>query len=748
VTLLALAALPYGAQWVAKDTLFRGIFGPIMRGLGGVAVNRRERTGFVERVAEEFRRRDNFHLIIATEGTRSLQAGWKSGFYRIAAGRRRAGDHGGGRLRQARSRPAGHHHASGDEAADMAQIAGLLRRPPGLSPRAGLSDSTPMILLRDLGFSRNGDPLVTGASLQLHPGWKVGLTGANGCGKSSFLGLLRGELHADRGDLERPPGWVMAHVAQDTPALPDAALDFVLDGDAELRQIERDLPPRKPTTTTSMRRADRPAAFATLRNRRLCRAGARRRLMHGLGFSDADFQRPVAEFSGGWRVRLNLARALMCRSDLLLLDEPTNHLDLDAIIWLEDWLKSYPGTLILISHDRDFLDVVTSHILAIENGKLQLFTGNYSACERARAERLANDLALAAKQKREAAHLQSYIDRFRAKASKARQAQSRIKMLADGRNRRRPRRHALQFQLPRAERLLRSLAADRRCESRLWRHADLRQAPLHAAPGQPHRPARPQRRRQIHADEAAGRRTAAAGRRARGRPQPQARLLRPAPAGTAAPGRVAAVAHDQAGAAHARAGSAQLPWRLRFPRRHGRGALRALLRRRENPAGPGADDPHRAQPAAARRADQPPRPRNARGADHRPAGNRSRHGAGVARPPPAARHLRRTLAGGRRQGDALRRRPRRLCRMAQPVARRREIGWSRQEPGAQAGSRRRAKDGDAGHPKIETGKRKLEQQIAGWQQELKLLETRLADPALYAAGQARCWPNSASARPC
>jgi len=288
-----------------------------------------------------------------------------------------------------------------------------------------------MILLRDLGFSRNGEALVTGASLQLHPGWKIGLIGANGCGKSSFLGLLRGELHADRGDLERPPGWVLAHVAQDTPALPDAALDFVLDGDTELRQIERDL------VAAEEHHDDHHAGEQIgLLHSRLgeidgyaapARAAA---LMHGLGFSDADYQRPVAEFSGGWRVRLNLARALMCRSDLLLLDEPTNHLDLDAIIWLEEWLKGYPGTLILISHDRDFLDVVTTHILAIEAGRMQLFTGNYSACERARAERLANDLALAAKQKREAAHLQSYIDRFRAKASKARQAQSRIKMLA------------------------------------------------------------------------------------------------------------------------------------------------------------------------------------------------------------------------------------------------------------------------------------------------------------------------------
>ncbi|MBK9522373.1 MAG: ATP-binding cassette domain-containing protein [Rhodocyclaceae bacterium] len=288
-----------------------------------------------------------------------------------------------------------------------------------------------MILLRNLGFSRNGDALVTGATMQMHPGWKVGLTGANGCGKSSFLALLRGELHADRGDLERPGVWTMAHVAQDTPALPDAALDFVLDGDTELRQIERDLAAAEEHHDDL--HAGEQIGLLHMRLGEIDGYAAPSRaaaLMHGLGFKDDDFTRPVAEFSGGWRVRLNLARALMCRSDLLLLDEPTNHLDLDAILWLEGWLKSYQGTLILISHDRDFLDAITSHIVLIENGKMQLFTGTYSSCERARAERLANDLALAEKQRRQAAHLQSYIDRFRAKASKARQAQSRIKQLA------------------------------------------------------------------------------------------------------------------------------------------------------------------------------------------------------------------------------------------------------------------------------------------------------------------------------
>ncbi|AJP49624.1 ABC transporter ATP-binding protein [Rugosibacter aromaticivorans] len=287
-----------------------------------------------------------------------------------------------------------------------------------------------MILLRNLGFSRNGDPLVEGASLQIHPGWKVGLTGANGCGKSSFLALLRGELHADRGDLERPASWVLAHVAQDTPALPDAALEFVLDGDIELRQIERDLLAAEQHPDDD--HAGEQIGLLHSRLGEIDGYAARSRaasLMHGLGFTDADFLRPVAEFSGGWRVRLNLARALMCRSDLLLLDEPTNHLDLDAILWLETWLKNYAGTLILISHDRDFLDEVTSHIVHVENCRMQMFTGNYSACERARAERLANDMAMAEKQRRQAAHLQNYIDRFRAKASKARQAQSRIKML-------------------------------------------------------------------------------------------------------------------------------------------------------------------------------------------------------------------------------------------------------------------------------------------------------------------------------
>ena len=284
-----------------------------------------------------------------------------------------------------------------------------------------------MILLRELAYGRSGEPLIEGASLQLHPNWKIGLIGANGCGKSSFFSLLRGEFHQEAGDLELPASWVVAHVGQDTPALPDSALQFVLDGDAELRQIERDLAAAE-AAHDGERIGVLHGRYAEIEGyAAAARAAA---LLAGLGFSDADFSRAVAEFSGGWRVRLNLARALMCPSDLLLLDEPTNHLDLDAVLWLETWLKRYPGTLLLVSHDRDFLDAVCSHILHFEQQKLKLYTGNYSTFERTRAEQLALQQSMRDKQQREIAHLHSYIDRFRAQATKARQAQSRIKALA------------------------------------------------------------------------------------------------------------------------------------------------------------------------------------------------------------------------------------------------------------------------------------------------------------------------------
>ena len=283
-----------------------------------------------------------------------------------------------------------------------------------------------MIQFRNLRLARGAKVLVESASLQIHPGWKVGLTGANGCGKSSLFALLRDQLHQDQGDLEMPPGWVIAHVAQETPGSARSALDHVLDGDAELRDVEAAL--------QAAEAAHDGAHIGELHARlgEIDGYAARARaaaLLDGLGFLPSDLDRPVADFSGGWRMRLNLGQALMCRSDLLLLDEPTNHLDLDAVIWLEQWLREYPGTLLLISHDREFLDACVDHVAHIENQRLTLYTGTYSDFERQRAERLAQQQSLFERQQREVAHIEDYIRRFRAKATKARQAQSRIKAL-------------------------------------------------------------------------------------------------------------------------------------------------------------------------------------------------------------------------------------------------------------------------------------------------------------------------------
>ncbi|MBT0960001.1 ATP-binding cassette domain-containing protein [Denitromonas iodatirespirans] len=283
-----------------------------------------------------------------------------------------------------------------------------------------------MIQFRQLRLNRGAKVLVEGATVQLHPGWKVGLTGANGCGKSSLFALLRGQLHPDQGDCEIPPGWVIAHVAQETPALARSALDYALDGDIELRRVEAEL--------AAAEAAHEGERIGLLHGRLqeidgYSAAARAATLLDGLGFARTDLARPVSDFSGGWRMRLNLAQALMCRSDLLLLDEPTNHLDLDAVIWLEQWLRDYRGTLLLISHDRVFLDAVVGHIAHIEQQQLTLYSGGYSEFERQRAERLAQQQALFEKQQRERAHLHKFVDRFRAKATKARQAQSRIKAL-------------------------------------------------------------------------------------------------------------------------------------------------------------------------------------------------------------------------------------------------------------------------------------------------------------------------------
>ncbi|MES2553466.1 MAG: ATP-binding cassette domain-containing protein, partial [Pseudomonadota bacterium] len=291
-----------------------------------------------------------------------------------------------------------------------------------------------MIQFKNLMLTRGIKVLVQGASLQLHPGHKVGLTGANGAGKSSLFAMLRGELQVESGDLDIPPAWVVAHVAQETPALQDSAVEFVLDGDIELRNVEAALRQAEanqsgpnPHEKVGIRLAELHARLGEIEGYSAKARAAE--LLSGLGFSNADLSRPVSDFSGGWRVRLNLARALMCRSDLLLLDEPTNHLDLDAVIWLEGWLKEYRGTLVLISHDRDFLDAIVNHVAHIEQQQLTLYRGGYSDFERQRAERLLQQQAMYERQQRNVAHLQSYIDRFRVQATKARQAQSRIKAL-------------------------------------------------------------------------------------------------------------------------------------------------------------------------------------------------------------------------------------------------------------------------------------------------------------------------------
>jgi ATP-binding cassette subfamily F protein 3 len=283
-----------------------------------------------------------------------------------------------------------------------------------------------MLALTNIALRRGRKVLIENASFQIHAGQRMGVIGANGSGKSSMFAMLLGELEPDDGELAIDPKDVIAHVAQESPHGSGAAVDYVMDGDRELRDVqaaiaEAEADPDKPDVHLLYERMEAIDGFTA--------ESRASRLLHGLGFSADEYTKPVKEFSGGWRMRLNLARALMCRSDILLLDEPTNHLDLPAILWLERWLKRYEGILLVVSHDRDFLDQVCTRVAHIENESISLFTGNYSQFEKLRAEQLAQQQAMYVRQQKEIKHIQSYVDRFRYKASKARQAQSRIKML-------------------------------------------------------------------------------------------------------------------------------------------------------------------------------------------------------------------------------------------------------------------------------------------------------------------------------
>jgi ATP-binding cassette subfamily F protein 3 len=283
-----------------------------------------------------------------------------------------------------------------------------------------------MLQLNQVSLRRGDRLLFTNASLQAHFGQRLGVTGANGSGKSSLFDAILGRLEVDAGSIFFDPEYRIAHVAQESPASMQSALDFVLDGDTELRAVQAKLqeaPVAQPTEQHHAAWAELEAIDGYTAESRAAR------LLHGLGFQQQELSQAVNAFSGGWRMRLNLAQALMCRSDLLLLDEPTNHLDLPAILWLESWLNRYPGILFLISHDRDFLDGVCTRIVHLEHQQANVYGGNYSQFEKIRSEQLAQQQALYAKQQREINHIRGYVDRFRYKASKARQAQSRLKML-------------------------------------------------------------------------------------------------------------------------------------------------------------------------------------------------------------------------------------------------------------------------------------------------------------------------------
>ena len=283
-----------------------------------------------------------------------------------------------------------------------------------------------MITLTDIELRRGTKVLLQDAELVVHPGQHIGIIGANGSGKSSLFKLLMGKISADAGELFIPKDWRVAHMAQELANSESSVVDFVLDGDPQIRQIERAI-----EKALADENHDRLALeYEKLDNANGFDAHYRaEQLLHGLGFHQSEMNRPVNSFSGGWRIRLNLAQSLMSPSDLLLLDEPTNHLDLDATLWLEQWLKSYQGTLLVISHDRDFIDNVVERIVHIEHQKTNAYKGNYSTFERVRSERLALQQASYEKQQKRRKDVEDFVARFRYKASKAKQAQSRLKEL-------------------------------------------------------------------------------------------------------------------------------------------------------------------------------------------------------------------------------------------------------------------------------------------------------------------------------
>jgi ATP-binding cassette subfamily F protein 3 len=283
-----------------------------------------------------------------------------------------------------------------------------------------------VITLDDVSLQIGGDPLLEGASCALHEGWKIGIIGPNGCGKSSLFRLLRGELTPERGRIDLPGGMRIAHMEQETPGRSATAREHVVGGHAELVRLEQEL--EKAEAAGDGEKLGQLHARIDAEDGYTARTRADQ-LLAGLGFSAEACGRPVAEFSGGWRMRIDLARTLMAPSDLLLLDEPTNHLDLEAVMWLEQWLKRYSGTLMIISHDRDFLDSVVDHTVHFDQKRLVLYRGNYSQFERQRAERLAQQQAAYEKQQQRVREIEQFVARFRAKATKARQAQSRLKEL-------------------------------------------------------------------------------------------------------------------------------------------------------------------------------------------------------------------------------------------------------------------------------------------------------------------------------